>query len=460
MKNLPLRPALLFCLCLLFTTGTPGRAEEAPPAIWTVREAVRFALQNSPDSQIGRQRIESAQAAIVLEKSAFYPQVNLIAQYGQTNTPMYSFGNILNQREFSPEINFNRPGRTDNLNNSIQLGYRFFDGGRSQAGLAAAKSQAEAARFELAAVQDRLAFEVVRAFHLIDQAEGLITIRQAEVATVAAAHQTAQARFEEGVILRSNLLDLEVQESRAREGLIEAKHSLALAQQLFLNLLGLPSGEVHLAPENREAEIPPSDRVAKRPELDSLDAALAAAQLRIRQIRAARYPALDGYAAYGIDQGSITGGDSTSWQAGLKFQYNLFDGHRTEAEGAQAASGVNELREQRRKTELAVGLEISQARLALSDAEERLALSDQSVTQAEESLRINNERFAEGVLLAADLIDSQNRLVETQIRRATAATARRIAIAELRRAEGLPQFAEDSKIDSTVDKEGLAQPAR
>jgi outer membrane protein TolC len=456
MKNLLLRSSLLFCLALLLLcAGTQALAEEPPPTVWTIQEAVRFALQNSPDSQIGRQRIESAQAAIALEKSAFYPQVNLVAQYGQTNNPMYSFGNILNQREFNQEINFNRPGRTDNLNNSIQLGYRFFDGGRSQAGLAAARSQAEAARFELSAVQERLAFEVVRAFHLIDQSEGLIKIRQAEVATVAAAHQTAQARFDEGVILRSNLLDLEVQESRARENLLEARHSLALAQQLFLNLLGLPGGEVSLAPESGEAEIPPSDRVGKRAELDSLDAALASAKLRIRQVRAARYPALDGYAAYGADQGSITGGEGNSWQAGLKFQFNLFDGHRTEAESARAEAGVNELREQRRKTELAVGLEISQARLALSDAEERLALSAQSVAQAEESLRINNERFTEGVLLAADLIDAQNRLTETQVRRATAATARKIAIAELRRAEGLPQFGEDGEAAAERDTKTL-----
>ncbi|HSH12375.1 MAG TPA: TolC family protein [Desulfurivibrionaceae bacterium] len=445
---------LMLCLCLSLTFPATARATEPLPAAWTAEEAVRFALENSPDSRMGRQRIEGAQATIALEQAAFYPQLALVSQYGQTNNPMYSFGNILNQREFSQDINFNRPGRTDNLNNSIQLGYRFFDGGRNRAGVNAAEAQAAATRFELAAVQDRLAFEVVRAFHLINQAEGLIRIRQAEVETVAAACKTAQARFEEGLTLHSNILDLEVRAAEAQENLIEARHNLTRAQQIFLNLLGLPDGEVHLAAqENADQEIPATDRVSKRAELESLDAMLAAARLRIRQVRAARYPALDGYAAYGVDQGSITGGEGTSWQAGLKFQYNLFDGHRTEAESARAEARFNELREQRRKTELAVGLEISQARLALADAEERLVVSEKSVAQAEESLRINTERFAEGVLLASDLIDAQNRLTETQIRRTTAATARQIAIAELRRAEGLPQFANLAEPTSAATKE-------
>lgn len=443
MKKLPMRPALILCLCLLVVAGTSARAEEAPPTTWTAETAVRFALQNSPDSRMGRQRIESAQAAIALEKSAAYPQVALVSQYGQTNNPMYSFGNILNQREFSQEINFNRPGRTDNLNNSIQLGYRFFDGGRNRAGVNVAEAGATASRFELAAVQDRLAFEVVRAFHLIDQAEGLIKIRQAGAESVAAALAHAQARYEEGVLLHSEVLDLEVQQARTNEELIRARHDLARAKQIFLNLLGLAEGEAQITPDSAATqEIPTTDNPARRPELASLDAQLGAARARLRQSRAGRYPSLDGYAAYGVDQGSITGGDGNSWQAGIKLQYNLFDGHRREAETAQATAGLGETAELRRKIELAVGLEIKQARLALADAEEQLSVSDKSVSLAEESLRIKQERFNEGVLLAVDLINAQNRLAESRIRHSTAAIARKIAIAELRHAEGLPQFAE------------------
>jgi outer membrane protein TolC len=378
-----------------------------------------------------------------MEKAAFYPQVSLVAQYGQTNNPMYSFGNILNQRAFSPDIDFNRPGRTDDLNNSIQLGYRFFDGGQRQAGLTAAEAQTAAARFELAAVRDRLAFEVVRACRLIDQAGEMVKIQQAEAATVASAKKTAQARFEEGLLLRSHLLDLEVQEAQVREGLVTANHNLTLARQLLLNLLGLNDGTIELdGGAEPEQEIPTGDAAGKRPELASLDAALAAAAARIRLARAARYPTLDGFAGYGYDQGSITGGESTSWQAGLKFQYSLFDGHRAEAGLAQASAMVAELKEKRRRTELAVGLEIKQARLALADAEERLAVSDQSVAQGAESLRITSERFGEGLVLATDLIAVQNRLVEAQVRRAAAVTGRRIAIADLRRALGLPQYAD------------------
>ncbi|MEW6501029.1 MAG: TolC family protein, partial [Thermodesulfobacteriota bacterium] len=54
--------------------------------------------------------------------------------------------------------------------------------------------------------------------------------------------------------------------------------------------------------------------------------------------------------------------------------------------------------------------------------------------------RINRLRFKEGVLLTADLLAVENRLTEAMVRRTVAEAAQRIAVADLRRALGLPQF--------------------
>ena len=62
------------------------------------------------------------------------------------------------------------------------------------------------------------------------------------------------------------------------------------------------------------------------------------------------------------------------------------------------------------------------------------------VAAATESARLARIRFKEGVLLAAALIDTENRLTDARISHALATAARRIAIADLRRAVGLSQF--------------------
>ena len=88
-----------------------------PPEVWTSKEAVVFGLKNNPDSRIAYQRIAAAQASRAEADALLkHPRLDLSGFYGQTNNPLLSFGNILNQGAFSDDIDFNSPGQTDNLN--------------------------------------------------------------------------------------------------------------------------------------------------------------------------------------------------------------------------------------------------------------------------------------------------------------------------------------------------------
>lgn len=444
-----LRKAALITLCCVLPAGFPhdaqaGEAAETPAA-WTVRNAVRFAARNNPDSRMARSRIEAAQAAISMEKSSFYPRLDLNSRYEQTTNPMYSSGNILNQGTFNNTIDFNNPGRTDTLNTGVQLGYRFFNGGRDLAGLKAAEAQAVSSQMELAAVQAQLAFEVARAFQLIIQAEELIKAHLSALEAISASLNVAQARYREGVLLKADLLDMEVQQSKAQENLSRARHNLEISRRIFLSLLGLADGPVILDPaQDCVQNIPETVAHDQRHEVKSMEALILAAKSRVRQAEAGYYPSLEGYAGYDVDKGYVTDGSGDSWQAGVRLQFNLSEGGRTSAEIARTSAMLAEAQERKRKTELAISLEVKQAEFALQDASQRLQVTEKSVAQAQESARINRLRFTEGTLLSSDLIEVENRLTDARVRRIVAETSQRIAIADLRRALGLAQFPDDA----------------
>ncbi len=445
---MPVVKSIIFALAIFilvaFSSAQQAMARETPslPAVWTVQQAVRFALANSPDSRMTKQRIDVAKAMVQQSQAAFYPRLGISGQYRQTNTPMYSFGNILNQGEFNQSINFNDPGRTDNLNLAANLGYRLYNGGRNLAGLKAAKGAAAAATSNSAALQGRLAFEVVRAFFTIIQAGETMQARQSQVEAFGASLAVAQARFGAGALLRTELLNLEVQEAGAKENLIRAKHALEMAKRGFLNLLGLPGSTVTLAPNQDNVVVPPPEATSsKRPELRSLDAMIQAASARVRQAQGSRYPTADAFASYQVDQGyDISSGSGNSWLAGVKVNYTLFEGNRIAATLAEARIRLNEIKEQRHKLELGINLEVEQARLTLKQSEERLQVTGKMVELAQENARLNRERFKEGVVLSSDLIEVENRLTDARVRQVVAKTSHRIAVADLRRAVGLAQF--------------------
>lgn len=428
----------------LLSSVQAGELPASLPAKWTVSEAVNFALVNNPDANIARQRIASARAAIDQAQSVFFPSLGVNVEYGQTNNPMYSFGNILNHGAFNESINFNDPGITDNLRLAATLKYRLYNGGRNQAGLRAARAKHLIEKQQKTAILSELAFQVVRSFYTIVQAEEIVDARKSALSAITASLSVAKARFEAGDLLKASMLDIEVQRSAAHEQLIEARHGLNLGKRAFLNLLGLQESHVQLdLAQHFPQQAPKVPDGSLRPELQSLEAAITAAREQLAAAEGGYLPTADLFGSYQVDQGfrqEETGGNS--WIAGVRLNYTFYEGNRTAADVAATKADLTRAQEIKRKMQLAIGLEIEQARLALQQAEERLEVTKKMTELALESARLSREQFREGVILSSNLIDAENRLTDARVHSSLAKTAKVIAIADLRRAAGLAQFQE------------------
>lgn len=434
--------ALLALLPALETNAKEPPPSSGPQAPWTVERAVDYALEHNPDAGAALERIYAADADIKSAKAAFYPQLGIGAEYSRTNNPMYSFGNILNQGMFSDRIDFNQPGITDTLQTKATVQYRLYNGGRDAATLDAADERGQAANYERAAIRSRLEFEVVRAFCTIAQARDTVQARQSAEEAMAASLAVARARFEEGSLLREDLLNLEAQHARAQEQLIQARHGLSLAQRGFLHLLGLKGDVAALDPTPTPTQEIPAERdIGKRPELTAMAAMIKAQEAQVRAARAGYRPTADAFGSYQVDKGTeLEDGSGNSWTTGVRLNYTLFNGGQTSAAAERAEAGLREAKQRQRKMELAFNLEMEQALLALNQEEERLKVTGKMVESATESARLARLRFKEGVLLSSELIEIENRRTDSQLSHAMATAARKIAIADLRRAVGLAQF--------------------
>jgi outer membrane protein len=429
---------------LLSLAGTGQTAAEAmtPPAVWSEKDAVIFGLLNSPDSSIALQRIESARASQAeADAQLKHPLVNLSATYGQTNTPLYSFGNILNQGSFSNDIDFNDPGRTDNLNLMAELTYRIYNGGKDQAGVTAAESGYRASQAALQEIYQQLGFEIIRAYQRIVQTADQLRARQAELEAITASLDVAKARYEAGDLLKTEVLNFQVQQAQTRENLIVAQHQQSLAEKTFLNLLGLEQGSVVInddSPENQT--VPDMQSPRDRPEFMRMSAMLEAAEAELQQARGSDLPTFDGFASYQYDYGWVNDGSGDSWMAGVKLNYNLWDGRRVNAEIARKEAHYRELEGMLHKLRLNLRLDVEEARLNYQQAIERRKVTEIMVEVALESAQLSRERFREGVILSSDLLDTEKRLTDTLVRQAAARANYRVAVANLRRALGYQQY--------------------
>lgn len=422
------------------TTGTSLQTAHIPET-WTAQEAVAFAIDNNPDSTIARKRIEQAMATATMAKSSDYPLVNISTEYGQTNNPMYSFGNILNQGAFDNTIDFNDPGRTDNLQIKAQINYRLYNGGKDRADQEAALANINVSQTDLVAVHQQLAFEVVKTFHAILQAEEMVTVREEALASISAALDVGKARYDAGDLLKQDLLNLELQQSRASEDLIRSRHTWELTKRIFLNLLGLQEGEVIIDKNSGlQQKKPGSFDYKNHPEIKRINALEQGALAELKKARGGKLPSIDAFAGYQMDNGWVLEETGDSWMAGVRMNYTLFDGKKIHSEITIAQLKLLEIQTIRKKTELALDLEIQRAILDYEQAKKRLSVTEKMVGVATEATRLSRARFTEGVILASDLIDFEMRLSDAQARHLAAKAAYQVAIANLRRAAGLEQF--------------------
>jgi len=423
-------------------------ADDAPRPI-SLPEAIRLALTNNPDLATAQQHVHVARAGIQQTEAALWPQVRLSGSYAGSDNPVQAFMMTLNQRAFSLAGNFNHPDTTDNLNGKILAQWSLYDGGQSLATRQAAKLSTAATTQTFVAARNDLVYEVTRAFYTIGKAREFVSVATAAVGSMAANVAVASNRFVAGQALKTDWLDAQVHLAESQENLIRARNAVALSEVVLRAVIGVgekanvtaesSAGVERASRPSTIAETNGRDACSTncliRPEIIAAHIAVAAAARQVRAAQAGSIPRLNAFASYDLDSGNGTR-YADSWLAGVSVDLNLFDGFLTRGKVAEARANLAAAREQEHKVALAIDLETRQAQLNLEELQARLATTGKSVEQAEESVQITKDRYADGLALLTQLLDAENALTAARQRRAAAETDLLIARAALEHALG------------------------
>lgn len=415
-------------------------AMASAPDIWTLEQALNYALEKNPDARLAQQRIVAARAELEQANAAFWPKLQLQSSYIRTDNPMLVFGSILNQRAYRTALDFNDVPDVDNFNAKGLVTAPLYAGGRNVADRASARATMQAAKYEHAAVRNALSFEVVRAFHVVLKTRRFIEAAEAAVRAFEANREIAARRLEGGSLLKSDLLDIEVRLAQGREDLVRARNANILAERALRKLLGIEEGPFAVAETAPVAGAPDSADFSQRAELAAARERERAAEAQVRGAKGGYLPRVSAFGSVDYDYGERFGRDGESYTAGIVAHWDLWDGHLTRAKIREAQAGVTSAREEQRKLRLQLQFEVEQARLDLQAANERLAVTDRTIAHSSESAQLIRARFEQGLALGTQLIDAETALVTARVRRAEAEADQRIAVAALRKALALPQI--------------------
>src|SRR5436305_2643513 len=386
-----------------------------PRKTYNLAELIDIAQRSNPETRVAWQRARMAAAAVGLTESAYYPYI-VAAAVGGYDRAFIPFPQLRTKLQ-PPPTNGNLPNVeivgggtlvTESLLARAELNAKWLliDFGERNAIRAAAREKLMMANVGFNGTHQKIVFDVTDRFYQLGTARQKVMVTQSALDAAKTVEQAAQARFDNGLATKPELLQAQQQsaqsnfdvqasvgaESDARVALIE---SIGLLPTVSLKVADLPE-KSH---RDRQTEDSVGELITKalcqRPDLVAKLANVHAKEQGILKIRAEYYPkvTLDAHVSETDLQVSVAksdyfGGTRPTFGAFLTMNVPIFDGfarrHKLDMADADLHQAENELAGARDSAAREVWKAYTDYRTALNkqDAAEKLLTASQSAFDA------------------------------------------------------------------------------
>ncbi|MCS6817197.1 MAG: TolC family protein [Blastocatellia bacterium] len=396
----------------------------------TLPRAVEIALQRNPLARMAIAGREIADAQIAEARAARFPIVQFSETFSNGNNPVFVFGSLLEQARFGPanfDLRFlNHPPSLNVFRTALTLRVPLFDRWQTETRHAQAEEEVRRADAQAAWIEQQIRFEVIRAYYNVLSAEARQRVADEAVRMAEADVQRIRAMFEAGLVVISDVLAAEVQLAEFRQQLIQADGDVVTARAGLNTALGLPVTAPHrvvgqLIERTFEVEGPEElMRLAlqHRPDLVRARLAVRSREHGVRGALGQYLPRLDLFATVGATGRGLLSG-SADYTIGASLTFEVFDGGRAaRVRQARAALALTEAETEQLVNQ--IRLDVVRAFEHYRSARERLVVAARAVQQAEEALRIVQDRHQEGLTTITEVLRAQTALVRARMNALTA----------------------------------------
>jgi outer membrane protein len=293
-----------------------------------------------------------------------------------------------------------------------------------------------------------LALKVKEAYFNILKADKAVGVVKSAVDSLESHLSVAKNFYDVGMIPVNDVLKAEVELGNAKHDLIKAQNDTRLARMGFNILLSKSVDEtlevediLVFTPESPDYRQSLDKAMKARPEIKSLDISDEQIDKQIAIAKSKYYPEVG--ASYTYTKAGDTPGVSGSnfqlghqWQIGIGLTWTFWDWHKAKNTVRENETMKSELSKTRKAVEDGIKLEVKKALLDLKEAEEKMPVSKKAVEQAEENLRVSEERYKAQVTTSTEVLDAQTLLSQARMNYYSALYDHNLARAGLLRAVG------------------------
>ena len=390
-----------------------------------------------------RARMEQAEALAKVAGGSLFPQLALSGSGGRSSGRGGGNGFFNNSNEGTNGGRGNNGGSTTNYSTTASLSYELDLFSKLRDTANATDATALASHYDRDALRLTTTAQTAEAYGNLLALDERVAIAEQNLHNADILLQVIQTRFDAGAV---SLLELSQQQTlRANE--LATVASLRQQREAAQNMLAVLVGET---PESFKvtatsltgisppevAAVLPSELLARRPDIASLEAQLRAANFNIGAARAAFFPSLSLSASFGLSANPSSSSAETITSLMASLSAPLFTGGQLEGNLEHATARQKELAALYRQAVLTAFGEAENALYTVETTTSRLVALSQATDAAKKAYTAARIRFDNGAIDMPTLLTTQSALFNAEDSLAQAKADRLIAATELFKALG------------------------
>lgn len=425
-----IRIALL--TALLGTSGGVVHSE-------TLAEAWGLALQHDNALAAVRSQAEAAGLDAQAARAQRWPTVAISGSYSQLDdSPAFDFS-FTGLPIVPPDL-----FKDDQLiMGTAAISIPLFTSGRISSSIAAAEAHERGAGAQVTAATGDLKLAVADAYVNVLRARKALDVARSNVQTLESLARDTNSLYERELVPRNELLAAQVALADARQNELRAANASEVTLAAYNRRLGAPMDRpVELDETIATAiELPGNletlteQALARRTELTAFDAQAEAYGQMARTERARVLPQVALSGGYQYLENQFLD-DNDVGLAGIGVQWAVFDGGQSRKRAASLERTKRATQQQRADASSLIALQVRQTWLGLHEARQRVDVTAGAAAQADESLRIAQERYRAGLGTQTQLLEAETLRVRALKNRDDAVLDASLAQLRLARASG------------------------
>lgn len=409
----------------------------------SLRQAVEKALANNPRMEGASASEDAATARIAQAKAGYLPKINFSESFTRSDNPVFVFSSLLTQRQFAAE-NFalgplNRPDFLNNFQSQLAADQILFDAGQTRRAVNSARLALQMSQQDTQLAKQRLAAAVVQAYLDAQVSEAQLAATDQARKSAEADLEQAQNRLSAGMATEADVLSVKVYLAQIDEQKANQLAARTTALATLNDALGLPLEAEHKLSTRLQPLLPASQTLAtleqqastSRPELEQTRLAQKLATNDQQAAKALYLPQVYVRGAVEANRQNFVTKGGANWLVSVGLRWNLFNGGADRAKVVESAAHLRKQEAMAKVAASQVRLEVRRAWAQLEAAQARIATANRALEQAEESLRITQNRYGAGLATMTDLLRTESSRLETQTRLLAAIHFQRLAATHL-----------------------------